>query len=143
MDITFLSGYELPFLIDILLASVGGYIIGSEREARGKPAGVSTHMFVIVGAMLFSFVSSIVDPFSKTRIASQIVTGVGFLGAGMILKGDNGTITNLTTAASIWFAAGIGTAIGFNLYSISVIGITVAFIIPKISYLQKKYFQKN
>jgi hypothetical protein len=82
-----------------------------EREA----AGISTNCFVIGGSMIFTYLSAAVDPNSTTRIAAQLVTGIGFLGAGIILKGElDRKITNLTTAASIWFSAAIGMAIGFN-----------------------------
>jgi putative Mg2+ transporter-C (MgtC) family protein len=67
--------------------------------------------------MMFTYISSLVDPNSTSRIAAQIVTGIGFLGAGMILKSESTEkITNLTTAAAIWFAAAIGMAIDFNIY---------------------------
>ena len=65
------------FLVDTLFAIALGYMIGAEREMRGKDAGISTHTFVIMGAMLFTFMSMTVDPASKSRIAAQIVTGIG------------------------------------------------------------------
>jgi putative Mg2+ transporter-C (MgtC) family protein len=133
----FFQGYELYFLIDVILAVIAGYLIGVERELRGKPAGISTHILVISGAAMFSFISSVVDPASKTRVAAQIVTGVGFLGAGMILKGENGAVTNLTTAASVWLAAGIGMALGFNLYFLALIGTLVALIVPRIPHVKR------
>ncbi|MEI6731268.1 MAG: MgtC/SapB family protein [archaeon] len=135
--IQFLQGYELTFIINIILSMIAGYIIGAEREARGKPAGISTHTLVITGSMLFSFVSALVDPMSTSRIAAQIVAGVGFIGAGMILKGDDGLVVNLTTAASIWFAAGIGMALGFEMYSIAIICMVAAFFIPRIPHITK------
>jgi putative Mg2+ transporter-C (MgtC) family protein len=73
------TGYELRFLIDIGLALAAGFAIGVERESRGKPAGISTHCLVIGGAMIFTFVSSLVDPNSTSRIAAQVVSGIGFL----------------------------------------------------------------
>ncbi|HLU65352.1 MAG TPA: MgtC/SapB family protein, partial [Kofleriaceae bacterium] len=113
------SGYEIDFLIRLGLALVFGFAIGVEREARGKPAGISTHSFVIGGAALFTFVSLQVDPNSPARIAAQVVSGVGFLGAGMILRSDEGVVTNPTTAAAVWFAAAIGMALGFGWYLIA------------------------
>jgi putative Mg2+ transporter-C (MgtC) family protein len=80
-----------------------GFIIPSiielERESKGKPAGISTQCLVIGGSMIFSFISGLVDPNSTSRIAAQIVTGIGFLGAELILKSEEDKrITNLTTA---------------------------------------------
>ena len=88
--------------------------------------------------MLFTVLSLFADPNSPARIAAQIVTGVGFLGAGIILKGEEGKITNLTTAASLWFAAALGMAIGFGWYVIAVIGTVYALIIPRIPETHKK-----
>ena len=77
---------EIEYTLDLLLAMTLGFAVGAERESRGKDAGISTHMLVIVGAMLFTFMSMTVDPASKSRIAAQIVSGIGFLGAGLIIK---------------------------------------------------------
>ena len=111
------TGYELQFLVDIGIALAAGFAIGAERESRGKPAGISTHCLVIGGTAIFTFLSSVIDPHSTSRIAAQIVSGIGFLGAGIILKSEiDKKITNLTTAAAIWFAASIGMAIGYEYY---------------------------
>ena len=101
MELELASGYEADFFILLGLSLLFGFVIGTERETRGKPAGISTNSFVIAGAAMFTFISLQVDPNSPARIAAQVVSGVGFLGAGMILKSDrDGTVTNLTTAAS-------------------------------------------
>jgi putative Mg2+ transporter-C (MgtC) family protein len=126
---------EVIFLFNAIFASLLGYLIGAERESRGKDAGISTHMLVILGAMLFTFLSSIVDPASKSRIAAQIVSGIGFLGAGLILK-DGATVRNLTTAASIWFAGAIGMAIGFGYYFIASVASLVSIIVPRIPHVR-------
>ena len=131
-------GLQIEFLIDILLSLAAGFIIGAERESRGKPAGISTNSLVIGGAMLFTYLSSAVDPNSTSRIAAQIVSGIGFLGAGMILKGEvDKKIINLTTAASIWFSAAIGMAIGFNYYIIAIAAIAFAVVVPRIPHISK------
>ena len=122
-------GLQIDFLIDILLSLAAGFIIGAERESRGKPAGISTNSLVIGGAMLFTYLSSAVDPNSTSRIAAQIVSGIGFLGAGMILKGE--------VAASIWFSAAIGMAIGFNYYIIAIAAIAFAVVVPRIPHISK------
>lgn len=128
---------ELDFLIRIGVCLVCGLLIGIERESRGKPAGISTNSFVIAGAALFTYLSMAIDPNSTARIAAQIVSGVGFLGAGMILKSDAGTVTNLTTAAAVWFAAAIGMAIGFGWYVIAVTATLYAILVPRIPHVSK------
>jgi putative Mg2+ transporter-C (MgtC) family protein len=131
-------GYQLDFLIDIGLSLLAGFLIGAERESRGKPAGISTHCLVIGGTMMFTYISAQVDPNSTSRIAAQVVSGIGFLGAGMILKSETTEkITNLTTAAAVWFAAAIGMAIGFNFYLMALVGIAFAVLVPRIPHISK------
>ena len=125
----------IEFIISLLVAIALGMLIGAEREMRGKDAGISTNVFVICGAMLFTFMSMTVDPSSESRIAAQIVSGIGFLGAGLILK-QGATIRNLTTAASIWFAGAIGMAIGFGYYAIAVIATLASIFIPRIPHMK-------
>lgn len=132
-----LSGLEVEFAIKLALCLVLGVIIGVERELRNKPAGISTHCFVMAGACLFTFISTVADPNSPARIAAQVVSGVGFLGAGMILKSDNNSIRNLTTAAAIWFAAAVGMAIGIGWYAIAVIASVYAVIVPRIPHVKR------
>lgn len=127
-----LTGSEVDFVMKLAFALGAGFIIGYERERRGKPAGISTNTLVIGGAMMFTFFSMQVDPASKSRIAAQVVSGVGFLGAGMILKGEDGAVKNLTTAASVWFAAAIGMGIGFGMYVHAAIATLFAFVVPMI-----------
>lgn len=129
---SFFNTSEGKFIIDIMLAVVFGFIIGVERESRGKDAGVSTHILVISGATLFTFLSSLVDPASKSRIAAQIVSGIGFLGAGLILKDASSKVKNLTTAASVWFAGAIGMALGFDYHALACIATLVALLVPRI-----------
>lgn len=132
-----LQQHEVNLIIDIFLSLIAGFIIGAERESRGKDAGISTHTLVILGAMLFSYISSIVDPASKSRIAAQIVSGIGFLGAGMILK-EGTTVRNLTTAASIWVAGAIGMAFGFNYHFVGLIMAVVVAFTPRIPHFNKR-----
>jgi putative Mg2+ transporter-C (MgtC) family protein len=91
----------------------------------------------MAGACLFTFISTVADPNSPARIAAQVVSGVGFLGAGMILKSENDTIRNLTTASAIWFAAAIGMAIGIGWYVIAVIASVYAIIVPRIPHVKR------
>ena len=131
-------GFQLDFLIDIGLSLLAGFLIGAERESRGKPAGISTHCLVIGGTMMFTYISAQVDPNSTSRIAAQVVSGIGFLGAGMILKSESTEkITNLTTAAAVWFAAAIGMAIGFNFYFMALVAIAFAVLVPRIPHISK------
>ena len=131
-------GYQLDFLIDLGLSLLAGFLIGAERESRGKPAGISTHCLVIGGTMMFTSISAQVDPNSTSRIAAQVVSGIGFLGAGMILKSESTEkITNLTTAAAVWFAAAIGMAIGFNFYFMALVAIAFAVLVPRIPHISK------
>lgn len=134
---TLVGPLESQFIIGFALSIVLGFIIGAERESRGKDAGISTHILVVSGAMLFTFLSMLVDPNSTSRIAAQIVTGIGFLGAGLILK-EGLAVHNLTTAASLWFAAAVGMAIGFGFYAIAAIAGLVGAVVPRIPGLRKR-----
>lgn len=135
MDISFFLSFfgplELRFALGMGLAIVIGYLMGGERELRGKDAGISTHILVITGSMLFSLISATVDPASTSRIAAQVVTGIGFLGAGLILH-QHGGVRNLTTAASLWVAAAVGIALGYGLYLVAIIAGAVSALIPRI-----------
>lgn len=131
-----LTGYESAFVVKLTLCLGLGILIGVERELRNKPAGISTHCFVMAGACLFTFISTVADPNSPARIAAQVVSGVGFLGAGMILKSENNSVKNLTTAAAVWFAAAIGMAIGIGWYVIAVIAAVYAVIVPRIPHIR-------
>lgn len=132
----FIGSSESRLIIDLFLALLAGFIIGAERELRGKPAGISTHTMVIVGAMLFTFLSSEVDPASKSRIAAQVVSGIGFLGAGLIIKEGN-NVVNLTTAASLWVSGAIGMALGFDFHLIAIIVTLAVALIPRIPRIKK------
>jgi len=116
---------RLVLLVKLLLATVCGGAIGLERELAGKPAGLRTNILICVGAALFTHLSVLIAqigftpdgrPYGDTtRIAAQIVSGIGFLGAGAILHA-HGAVVGLTTAASIWVVAAVGTAIGAGAY---------------------------
>ena len=137
MTYQFFGPNEIQLIIDVFLSFLAGFVIGAERESRGKDAGISTHTMVIIGSMLFTYMSSLVDPASESRIAAQIVSGIGFLGAGLIVK-DGANVKNLTTAASIWVAGAIGMAFGFNYHAIGIIVTLVVTIIPRIPHFNKK-----
>lgn len=127
----------LHFFIKLMLCIAIGFVVGLEREARGKDAGVSTHSFVIMGAMLFTSLSAVVDPLSTSRISAQIVTGIGFLGAGLIFK-DGASVRNLTTAAGLWCSAAIGMAIGYDYYALAVMSAIGSLIVARIPHVLEK-----
>jgi putative Mg2+ transporter-C (MgtC) family protein len=135
----FFRGDELTIAIGFAIAIIGGFLIGVERESRGKSAGISTYILVIAGSMIFTYLSANVDPNSTSRIAAYVVAGIGFLGGGMIIRGDAKKIFNLTTAASIWVAAAIGMAIGYEYYFLAILGIALNVLGPRIPSLAKKY----
>ena len=108
---------DLELLARLLLAAVLGGAIGAERELNDQPAGLRTHMLLTIGACLFTLISAYgfgrgTDP---SRIAAQIVTGIGFLGGGAIVR-HGLTVKGVTTAASIWATASVGVAIGAGSY---------------------------
>jgi putative Mg2+ transporter-C (MgtC) family protein len=111
-------GLRLDLLGGLVLATILGGAIGWEREHSRKPAGLRTHILICMAATLLTDISvrvaaSAEGPADPGRIAAQIVTGVGFLGAGTIMQGQ-GIVTGLTTAATLWIVAAIGMAIGFG-----------------------------
>ncbi len=112
----------ISFIGNIVLAIVLGGIIGYERERDRKEAGIRTHVLVCVGAMLFTYISvsayGISD--STARIVQGIITGIGFLGAGMIIISKE-KVSGLTTAAGIWVVAAIGIGISYGYYIIVII----------------------
>ena len=112
---------ELEITLRILLAAALGAVIGFQRGRAGKPAGIRTHSLICLGAALFSSLSTLVFPEADpTRIAAGVVTGIGFLGAGAIIRRIEGSLVGgLTTAATIWTAAAIGMAAGFGMYIVS------------------------
>lgn len=130
---------DVEMVIRLLLASLLGGIIGLEREIHGRPAGFRTHLLVSLGSSLF-VVSSIefyqvFGNFSGTlpvgvdpgRVAAQVVTGIGFLGAGAIIR-ENASVRGLTTAACLWIASAIGIACGIGLFGIAVIVTCISLI---------------
>ena len=125
------AAMQLELGLRLTLGLVLGAIIGFERELHRQPAGFRTHSLVALGAALFTIVSAhgfvgpTVDP---TRIAAQIVSGIGFIGAGTILQ-HRGSIRGLTTAASLWSVAAIGTAAGAGLHVMAVVGTVLILVV--------------
>lgn len=123
---------QLDLAVRLVIAAALGAAVGAEREIHGHPAGIRTHMLVALGASLFTVMSiygftvdgapaGSIDP---ARIAAQIVSGIGFLGAGAILK-DGVVVRGLTTAASLWAISAVGMAAGTGEYIIAAIGAAI------------------
>lgn len=138
---------EIEFGIRLLVALVLGMVIGAEREYHGHPAGLRTMAMVSGGAALFTMLGEFsfgdlgkTDP---TRIAAQVVTGVGFLGAGAILR--QGTdVRGLTTAASIWVVAALGMTAGFGSYLLALIATTLVLItLVAIRPIERHLFRRQ
>jgi putative Mg2+ transporter-C (MgtC) family protein len=123
---------ELVLLIPLGIAVLFGLLIGVERELRHKAAGMGTNVLIAVGACIFTILSIRVDPASPSRIAANILTGIGFIGAGLILKEGDGNIHGLTTAAGIWMTAAIGMALGFGFYILATVGTAIAVFAPRV-----------
>lgn len=128
-DLTF--GMQLELALRLMVGLLLGAIIGIERELHRQQAGFRTHSLVALGAALFTIISAYafvgpnVDP---TRIAAQIVSGIGFIGAGTILQ-HRGSIRGLTTAASLWAVAAIGMAAGAGLLIMATIGTLLILVV--------------
>ena len=137
----------LTILIRILISTVLSAIVGSEREVHGCAAGLRTHILVCVGSTLFMITSIFVareyggnaDP---SRIAAGVVTGIGFLGAGAIMR-YGPSIRGLTTAASIWAVSAIGLAVGAGMYEAAVITTVVAVSVLVLSVLEERMSLKR
>ena len=126
-DIAF---FQLELLARLLLASVLGALIGLEREMKGKEAGLRTMILICVAAALFTEMSielGQAEGADETRIASNIVTGIGFLGAGAIIR-HGGRVKGLTTAATIWVVAAVGMATGAGEY-VRAVGTTILVLL--------------
>lgn len=140
---------EYEMILRLLLAMALGGLVGWERQIDHKPAGFRTHILVCMGACLFTVISiifpgaNINGPGDPTRIASGIVMGIGFLGAGAILH-EQGGIKGLTTAASMWVMAAIGMAAGCGFYFLaSVAAIFVTLILFFLNKFEKSYIEKR
>lgn len=141
---------ELHSLLNILLAVLLGFAIGYERKLRYKEAGIRTHTIVCVGSALIMVVSkygfSDIQEYDASRVAAQIVSGIGFLGAGIIIYRKH-EIHGLTTAAGVWATAGVGMAAGAGMYVVAagaavvIIGVQCIFHIKCRLFRTKKYFQ--
>jgi putative Mg2+ transporter-C (MgtC) family protein len=130
-----LNAAGLFFLPRVFISLVCGTIIGSERELFNKVAGMKTLMLVCLGSTLFATISMFVGQkagVDETRIIGQIVTGIGFLGAGVILQSKNG-VYGMTSAANIWFTGAVGCVIGIGEYELAIM-LSIISIVFLISF---------
>jgi putative Mg2+ transporter-C (MgtC) family protein len=115
--------YDHELVLKLLLAVLLGGVVGAERELRSSAAGFRTIILICLGATLYTIFSAYLGAKSSPdRIASNVVVGIGFLGAGVISRSPNSSVHGITTAASIWLAAAIGVGIGCGYYLASIIG---------------------
>ena len=118
---TFFETDWLMLLTKVILAMALGYLIGLEREWHGKVVGTRTISLIAIGSALYVLMSPSIIGGDNSRIIAQVVSGIGFLGAGIIFKtGD--TVKGLTTAATVWCAAAIGCLCGYGMYGEAVVG---------------------
>lgn len=124
-------------LVLIFISVILGLLIGAEREYRNKSAGLRTFILVCFGSCLFTILSIKIGIHDPDRLAANIITGIGFLGAGVIFKGDN-KIDGITTATTIWATASIGMAIGSGYVYLSLLGtVLVLLILNSLTYFEK------
>jgi len=135
MDITYTD------IIKIAVAFALGALLGLEREYRSKPAGFRTLIMITVGATVFTILSYRISSGTPDRIAANIITGIGFIGAGVIFK-EGMKVSGMTTASTIWIAAAIGMATGYGAYYLAGgVTILVLIILMLLSKLER-YFDK-
>jgi putative Mg2+ transporter-C (MgtC) family protein len=129
---------ELEMVLRLLLATFLGAVVGLQRELTGKEAGLRTNMLICLGSALFTVLS--IYAFSGSdpaHIAAGIATGIGFIGAGVILHRDGGEVKGLTSAATIWGVAAIGMAAGAGMYYIAPAATVLVLITLMLPHLKK------
>ena len=129
----------------ISLALLLGGLIGIEREKHHKPAGLRTNILICLGATVFTLISrqaAIGDSSDPSRIVAQIVTGVGFLGAGAIMR-QGTSVQGLTTAAEIWVAAALGICCGYEKYIMAIMVGIITFIVLKTSRITSRHYKHH
>ena len=127
---------EWNFILRLFVAGLLGGLIGLEREFRAKEAGVRTHFIVALGSALFMVISqyAFAGRFDAARVAAQVVSGIGFIGAGVIIFQKN-VIRGVTTAAGLWVAAAIGLACGAQMYSVSIATAIMTILVLETMHL--------
>ena len=136
---------EWNLILRILAAGLLGGLIGFEREVRAKEAGLRTHFLVALGAALFMVISqfAFTGRFDAARVAAQVVSGIGFIGAGVIIFQKN-VVRGVTTAAGLWVAAAIGLACGAGMYDIAIASTLMALMcLETMHFITKRYGEKS
>lgn len=133
--------FDLETGLQLLVSFVIGTAIGIEREYRSKAAGLRTMIMICLGSTVFTELSTTLGVNSPDRIASNIITGIGFLGAGVIFK-DGLSISGITTATTIWITAALGMAVGAGEYFIALIGSLVVLVVLTLFENFQKYISK-
>ncbi len=137
MDVKF----ELVIVIKLIVSFLLGAFIGFDRERHGRDAGIRTYAAVCIGSTLFTAIAGHIagDPGGASRVIANIITGVGFLGAGIIYRNNSANTSHgLTTAATIWGTAAIGVAIGLNMFIIGTVGSLALYFLLSLHH-QKWY----
>ena len=138
---TFIQTDWLLLVVKLLLATILGYLIGWERERHGKVVGTRTISLIAIGSALYVLMSPAILGGDNSRIIAQVVSGIGFLGAGIIFKNGD-TIRGLTTAATVWCAAAIGCLCGYGMFAEALLG-TTAIMIVNICFKHFKNDKEN
>lgn len=136
---------EWNFILRIFVAGLLGGLIGFEREVRAKEAGLRTHFIVALGSALFMIISqyAFTGRFDAARVAAQVVSGIGFIGAGVIIFQKN-VVRGVTTAAGLWVAAAIGLASGAGMYDIAIAATLLTLLcLEAMHWISKKYGEKS
>ena len=134
--------FDLETGIQLLVSFVIGTAIGIEREYRSKAAGLRTMIMICLGSTVFTELSMTLGVNSPDRIASNIITGIGFLGAGVIFK-DGLSISGITTATTIWITAALGMAVGAGEYFIALIGSLVVLVVLTLFETVQKHITRR
>jgi len=136
---------EWNYILRLLVAGLLGGLIGFEREFRAKEAGVRTHFIVALGSALFMLISQYAfdGRFDAARVAAQVVSGIGFIGAGVIIFQKN-VVRGVTTAAGLWVAAAIGLSCGAQMYSVAIAAaLMTIMVLETMHFLTRNYGEKK
>ncbi len=152
MDFSHIWSFEpglAAVAVRLACAMLIGMVIGTERQYTNRPAGMRTHILVALGACVVSITGEILFHYYKelgavpdpARLSAQVITGVGFLGAGTIMR-EGASVKGLTTAASLWAVACLGVACGFGYYAVGLLGMVFIFItLTVLEYIQQKWMR--
>lgn len=131
--------FAAPFWLSIGMSALCGGIIGLERQLRGKPAGIRTSILICLGTTIFIHLGALAGPGTDpSRVLGQVITGIGFLGAGVIISRE-GTITGVTTASVVWVLAAVGATIGLGHYAGAIaLSLVTVIVLWVMDYLEER-----